>query len=121
MGHKIKQDGVNGRAKPLVEKKPSHRPKISTNQTIMSLGTWQNPFGPGALNNLIFFTVQNNATFSCASIGSRCSFTTSDFGRIDEDGGAIADQEGGSVWTTSKFDRSQFSFVCLIFRQYSHT
>ena len=69
---------------------------------IMSLGTWQNPFGPGALNNLIFFEIPESATLSCGSSGSRCSFTREDFGQIDDDGGAIADQLEGAVWTTSK-------------------
>lgn len=69
----------------------------------MSLGTWQNPFGPAALNNLVWFEIPDAATLSCGSEGSRCSFTREDFGQVDDDGGAIADQLEGAVWSTSKY------------------
>ena len=79
----------------------------------MSLGTWRNPFGPGALNNLIFFEVpeQTVATFACGSNGSRCSFIEADFEKYDEDGGAVAVQIGGMVWTTSKY---RYCYMCAI-------
>lgn len=71
----------------------------------MSLGTWRNPWGPGALNNLRFHEVPANtvATFACGSSGSRCSFIEQDFEKIDDDGGALAVQIGGMVWATSKY------------------
>jgi hypothetical protein len=62
-------------------------------------GSWVNPFGPEALNNLIFFGFEQNATFSCDTVGSRCSFLRDDYDEVDDDGGAIADQLAGSVWT----------------------
>mmetsp|Transcript_14749 Transcript_14749/g.28031 ORF Transcript_14749/g.28031 Transcript_14749/m.28031 type:complete len:246 (-) Transcript_14749:61-798(-) len=69
----------------------------------MSLqGSWRNPFGEGALNNLIFFVVEESASFNCDAVGSRCSFLRSDWGDIDEDGGAIADQIEGAVWTVAQ-------------------
>ena len=74
----------------------------------MSLqGSWRNPFGPGALNNLIFFVVEESAVFNCDAVGSRCSFLRSDWGDVDDDGGAIADQIEGAVWTVSKLESSQ--------------
>jgi hypothetical protein len=65
-------------------------------------GSWVNPFGEEALNNLIFFAFDLNATLSCESVGSRCSFLRDEYTEIDEDGGAIADQLGGAVWTVCK-------------------
>ena len=59
-------------------------------------------FGPGALNNLNFFFVEKEASFACGSTGSRCAFSRNEFVEVDDDGGAIADQMHGSVWTTSE-------------------
>ena len=60
---------------------------------------WTNLFGPAALDNLVFYVVESDASFSCASAGSRCAFLRSDFEEIDDTGGAFADQQEGTVWT----------------------
>ena len=60
-------------------------------------------FGPGALNNLIFYVVDNDVsptTFMCGSISSRCIFQRGDYSSEPEiRGGNIADQLEGAVWT----------------------
>jgi hypothetical protein len=64
----------------------------------------QNTFGPGALNNLIFFVVDTNVeptTFMCGSPSSRCVFQREEFGSDPQvRGGNVADQLEGAVWAT---------------------
>ena len=86
---------------------PTPAPTLApTEQTLVPANqpTWQNPFGPGALNNLLFFTVPDSAALSCGSLGSRCSFVRADFVVVDDDGGTIADQIGAAIWVTSERD-----------------
>ena len=60
-------------------------------------------FGPGALNNLIFYVVNkdNTTTFMCGSPSSRCVFQREEYGSDPEiRGGNVADQIEGAVWAT---------------------
>lgn len=73
---------------------------------IMSKGTFRNPFGEEALNNLTYYISPfgQTVTLACGSSGSRCAFERPHYDNIDDDGGWIADQLAGSVWaTTSEF------------------
>lgn len=74
-------------------------PRVSAPTDSPGRPLWTNPFGPAALDNLVFYVVESDASFSCALAGSRCAFLRSDFEDIDEEGGAIADQREGTVWT----------------------
>jgi hypothetical protein len=60
-------------------------------------------FGPGALNNLIFYVVdkEGSTTFMCGSPSSRCVFQREEYGSDPEiRGGNVADQLEGAVWAT---------------------
>ena len=62
--------------------------------------SWTNSFGPGALNNLVFFLLDTAGALTCGNIGSRCGFTRSDWSEIDADGGFfMADQSEETIWT----------------------
>ena len=96
-------------SKASTNKSFKHKKKKRSNPSlvrIMTLGTWWDPYGDTALNNLIFFMFDETATMSCGSEGSRCSFNRNHFTQIDDDCASgscgIADQLAGSVWATSK-------------------
>jgi len=76
--------------------------------------SWTNPFGPGALNNLVFFLSDTDGALTCGNIGSRCGFTRSDWGTIDIDGGAISDQLEGAIWTVGGGDFSSADMLILL-------
>jgi hypothetical protein len=69
---------------------------------VVSIAASANTFGPGALNNLIFFVVDNEPnTFMCGSPSSRCVFQREEYSSDPQvRGGNVADQLEGAVWAT---------------------
>lgn len=74
----------------------------ATTTTTTTVPLWINPRGGGpeaATDNLLFFSIDTNATLTCQNEGSRCSFIDSFFEEVEAgDGGSIAAQVQGFIW-----------------------